>query len=140
MHWSTSMLSKMASVRCMRLQLAELALARADRTLDALRDAEALQREAQCDTERRSAAAVSQADAQLLRGTAGGRAGISQWMADRQTAKAAMQEAAARVDDATKACEAQVQACAQARARWRACRVDVERLKLLAEEADGISA
>jgi hypothetical protein len=140
MQWSMSMLSKVTSVRCMRLQLAELALARADRTLDELRVAEALQREAQCETERRSAASASQADAQLLRGTTGGRAGISQWTADRQKAKVAVQEAVARVGDATKACEAQVQACAQARSRWRACRVDVERLKLLAEAAGGNSA
>lgn len=135
MHWSAPMLSKMADVRRMRQQMAELAVSRADRTLDGLRGAEALQREVQSDTERRSAASVLQADAQLLRATTGGRAGISQWVADREAAKAAVQGAIARVSDATKACEEQVQVCAQARSRWRACHVDVERLKLLAEEA-----
>jgi predicted RNA-binding Zn ribbon-like protein len=129
------MLSKMEAVRCMRLQIAELALTRADRTLDGLRHDEALQRQAQSATERRSAVAASQADVQLLRSTTGGRAGISQWTADRHKAKAAVQEAIARVSDATVACEAQGQVCAQARSRWRACRFDVERLKLLVAEA-----
>jgi hypothetical protein len=135
MRWSSPMLSKMEVVRRMRLQVAELALTRAERTLGGLREAEARQRDAQANTERRSAEAACDADAQLVRHTTGGRAGISQWAADRQQAKAAVQTAVVRVGDAVAARDRQLEVCAQARSHWRARRFDVERLKLLAEAA-----
>jgi hypothetical protein len=135
MKWSGPVLNKLAKVRDMRLQLAEVAVSREERALEA-----ALAREAQAhlaldEGRDRSATATREADEALVARSAGGRSAITQWKSDRGRARQILDEAQTAVDDAACSSDRQRQRCAQTRARWRELRFDVERLQALIDRA-----
>jgi hypothetical protein len=134
MRCNAFMVSKLHSVRDMRLRVAEMALASSERDLADRHKAEAQAQQALAETVERSAAEEKMANVKLVRRAAGGRLGISQWTADRKKAQAAVRSAHTVVHQAASDRADQESECARVRLQWRDARFGVERLGLLVEE------
>lgn len=133
MRWSSSMISKLARVRDIRMRLAEMELSRTDHDLADCRQVEEQARNALAATTERSVAETAQANKALLARTAGGRRGISEWQAAHKRAKSATQKASGNLDDAVSNRVGKEMEFWTARSRWRDARFEVERLRLLTE-------
>ena len=132
-----SVIGKLRSVRDVRLHLAELALARTERELAAGVSAEEEARRSLAGATERRAIETAQADETLLHNKASGRVGIANWLAARKRAESALQAARVKLADASSSRIGLEHECSTARGHWRAVRVDVERLRLLAESMKG---
>lgn len=136
MRSSLAMISKLTAVRDLRLRLAELTLANADRQLAGSKDAEEQAGFELAATTGRSAAETAEANQALLQRKAGGRMGISDWQAARKRLQFAVQAAHVKADDAVSHRIGKELECSTARTHWRVAQVNVERLRLLSEEMD----
>ncbi|SEK63989.1 hypothetical protein SAMN05216359_102505 [Roseateles sp. YR242] len=133
MKWSRPVLDKLAKVRDVRLRLAEAAVSREDRALDARLVEEEQAGEALTEGRQRSEQAAQAADDALVARSTGGRSGITQWRVDRTRAKRIVEDAQEALSAACASTERQRGMCADTRAQWRELRFDVERLKALIE-------
>jgi hypothetical protein len=131
--WQAAMIARLAQVRELRMQLAERELEQADRALAWSREAERHAQQAVGDATVKRETAVLAADKLLLSGHAGGRTGISGWHTARKKASAEVRFAQDRASDAVSDRLEKDLECDAARQQWRDKRLNVERLRLLAE-------
>lgn len=133
MRWQPALLARLARVRDVRTRMAEMELSRADHALQASREAERSAQQAleQAAVQRR--AEIAAADQALLSRQAGGRQGISGWQDARKRAQRMVEKAAGRAGDAVSDRLDKELACSAARRQWRDTRLDLERLRMLAE-------
>ena len=136
MRWSASMISRLVRVRDVRLRMAEMALAAADRELAACRAAESQARQDLADAALRCANETAQADQALLQRACGGRIGISHWQDARKRARFAVQTQRSKLEDAVSSRLGKELALSTARRQWRETRSKVERMQLLVDQME----
>jgi len=133
MRWQPALVARLARVRDVRMRMAEMELARADRALEESREAERSAQHALAQATEQRKVEIARADRALLSGQTGGRQGISGWQDARKRARRTVQKAEGRAGEAVSQRLDQELACSTARRQWRDTRLDVERLRMLVE-------
>lgn len=131
MRWCSSVLSKLARVREVRLRLAETTLASADAELCAAMTVESRANADLAEAAERFAGQTAQANEALMQRASGGRVGISRWQEARKGARLALEADRRKLEDAVSVRIGKELALSTARRQWREANLEVERLKLL---------